>query len=396
MKTGLKTSQNKAAKALKIFLIAGEASGDVLGGKLIESFKKLHPSANFAGIGGSHMEKSGMKMAFNYKDIALMGFAEVLPKLFKILHRMGQAIAAIKAYEPDILVTIDSPGFNFRVVSKVRKFFGKKFPIIHYVAPTVWAYKKERAGLVAKLYDHILLLLPFEKPYFDEAGIDSTFVGHPITEDTKLDSSPSLPKKAEVINILIMPGSRVQEINHMGKIFADSLNLLQTKHNLKVKALIPTLPFLEGKIQEIFSNVDAEITTDPDKKVSFFAKSHLALVKSGTSSLEVASYGIPCVVGYKMSSITYWYLKRIVYAKYISLVNLLLGAPVIPELIQQNCTPENIASELYKLLDVTKYQKMQSQFQKSFKLLDTGSTHNPSELAAQAILKCYEGKLTAK
>ncbi|MCE2992261.1 MAG: lipid-A-disaccharide synthase, partial [Candidatus Jidaibacter sp.] len=383
-------SQNKSTKTLKIFLIAGEASGDIIGGKLIEALKNLHPNVDFLGIGGGNMQKSGMKTVFNYKDIALMGFAEVLPKLFKILRRMHQAVEAIKTYDPDILVTIDSPGFNFRVVAKVRKLFGKKIPIIHYVAPTVWAYKKKRANLVAKLYDHILLLLPFEKPYFDEVGLAATFVGHPIIEDSKLNSIPSLSTKKEVINILVMPGSREQEINHMGKIFAESLNLLQEKYNLKLKVLIPTLGFLKEKVRKVFSGTDAEITTDPAEKEKFFSMAHLSLVKSGTSSLEVASHGIPCVVGYKMFPLTYWYLKRIIYVKYISLVNLLLDSPVIPELIQQDCNPENIASELYKLLDADKYKNMQSRFQKSFELLNNKSKFSPSELAARTILGYWE------
>lgn len=373
------------SKTYKVFIVAGEASGDVLGGKLLNSLKGMYPNIISKGVGGANMKAAGAELVFNCADISLMGFIEILPNLPRILLRLRQTVAAIEAFKPDILITIDSPGFNFHLVSRIRRRFDKQFPIVHYVAPTVWAYKKERAELVARLYDHILLILPFEKPYFDAVNIPATYVGHHIIED-------KLPKgvaklKTNSIPILVMPGSRLQEVRYMGSIFARALVYLEVRYNIKVKALIPTLPTLEEAVKKAFHPIDAVVSSSATDKQKFFKSASLSLVKSGTSSLEVARYGIPCVVGYRMSSFTYRYLKRVVYAKFISLINLLLDKPVIPELIQENCSPEMLALELHGLLNKDKAASMKKEFKKAINLLSNNEGIPPSDLAAKTILK---------
>jgi lipid-A-disaccharide synthase len=373
-------------KTYKIFIVAGEASGDVLGGKLLKSLKKIYSNIDVFAVGGPVIESAGAKLLFNCTDIALMGFSEILPKLPKVLLRLKQTVDAIEAFDPDILITIDSPGFNFRLVTRLRKRLGKRFPIIHYVAPTVWAYKKERADLVAELYDHILLLLPFEKPYFDKVGIESTYVGHPIIEDKLPKSIKAIKLETNTVPIVIMPGSRAQEIHYMGGLFAKALKLLETRYNLKLKVLIPTLDSLESKVKKIFANLNAEVSIYETDKQTFFKTAKLALVKSGTSSLEMAKHNIPCVVGYKMFSLTYRYLKRIVYAKFISLINIILDKPVIPELIQEDCTTERIAAELYELLNTKVAKTIKSDYAKALKMLENDKGVAPSELAAKTVL----------
>ncbi len=374
------------SKTYKIFIVAGEASGDVLGGKLIASLRELHPNLEILAVGGSSIEANGAKLLFDCSEIALMGFLEILPKLPKILWRLKQTADAIESFAPDMLITIDSPGFNFRLVSRLRNRLGKQFPIVHYVAPTVWAYKKERAKVVARLYDHILLLLPFEKPYFDQAGVQSTYVGHPIIEDKLPTELKTIKLTKTTVPILVMPGSRIQELRHMGKLFANALKLLETKYHIKIKVLIPTLHSLKPMVEKLFTTLDKIVSNDIVDKQMFFKNAQIGLVKSGTSSLEAARHGIPCVVGYKMSPFTYMYLKRIVHVKFISLINLLLNKQVIPELVQDECTAKRIADELYALLNKKNIKSMKEGYNRAFKLLNNNQSISPSKLAAKTIL----------
>lgn len=381
----------KDSPPLKIFIIAGESSGDMLGGKLINALKLKYPDINIWAVGGSSIASCGGHLVFDCQKIAVMGFWEVVPKAFSILMRIRQTVTAIEQFKPDILITIDSPGFNFRVVKQVRKRFGTQFPIIHYIAPTVWAYKKERAKLVAKLYDHIMLLLPFEAPYFDEVGMSNTYVGHPIIEDIVEGSSgeSAINVGPTQIPILIMPGSRLQEIASMGKIFKKALKILIEQYHLNLMIMIPTKPNLQTQVQEIFGDLpNIFISCDDVIKQKFLKTAKLALVKSGTSSLEMAIHNIPCVVGYKISWLSYALIKRMIKIKYISLVNIILNRSVIPELIQSECNPKKLAEKLHTIYSSSKTQGgITRSYQRVIKLLGNNSGSSPSDAAAGVVLE---------
>lgn len=383
-------------KQHKVFLIACEASGDIATARVMKQMKEKYPNIIFQGVGGDAMVNEGLELMFHYKEIAVMGFFEVLPKIPKILMRMRQVISAIRKFEPDLLLTTDGPGFNFRVVKKVRRLFGHTFKIVHYVAPTVWAYKPERAKTVAKLYDHILLMLPFEKPYFDAVHMESTFVGHHILESQhSAKSEQEILKKfgidSSVVPILIMPGSRRQEIQFMGSIFNETVMRLQDHHRLKCIAFVPTSTHLEKEVCQVFGGTNTIISSSTKDKLDFFKIARVGIIKSGTSSLEAAYYNIPAVVAYKMSSLTYAYIRRLVQVKFISIVNLLLDKPVIPELIQKDCTPENIAESVMHILSDDNAKSMQQDYAEALSMLRNTSCVSPSECASDVLLMLLKG-----
>lgn len=383
-------------KKHKVFLIACEASGDVAASKIMLEMKRKYPNIEFQGVGGDTMIAAGLDLVFHCREIAVMGFFEVLPKIPQILRRIREVLGAIDKFQPDMLVTIDGPAFNFRIVKKVRKRFDHIFPIVHYVAPTVWAYKKERAKLVAELYDHILLLLPFEKPYFDEVGIDSTFIGHHILESKKsemdekdLRSKFNIP--VDAIPILIMPGSRKQEVKFMGEVFNQAMMRLQDQYGMKCVGLVPTAPHLSDDVHKVFGGTNTIVSSNPDDKLEFFKLAKAGIIKSGTSSLEAAVYDIPAVVAYKMSAFSYAYIKRLVRVKFVSIVNLLIGKMVIPELIQKDCTPDKISANIVDILSADKSHEVRREYHKALSMLKNTAKIPPSEYGAEILLNLLKG-----
>lgn len=372
----------------KIYLIAGEASGDNIGSKLMRALKQKE-SLSFYGVGGAKMQAEGLRPLFPMEEISVMGFLEVIPKIPHIRRLIKQTVQDIIKHKPDVLVTIDSFGFNKRVVKGVRQALGKNIKIVHYVAPTVWAYKPKRVYEVARLYDLQLLILPFEKEFFEPAGVNSEYIGHPVVEDAIIKKTRreefSLPAKARVL--LIMVGSRAGEVQRLAPIFAETLAKLRQTNKEKIIALLPTLPHLETNLRKYFSE-DCIISSQPGIKEKFFSLAEVALVKSGTSSVEMMMWGIPSVVAYKVNPLTYLYLKWAVKVKYVSIVNLIFNSEVIPELIQSNCRADKISAKLDELLNNPQIQSLQKQQYKSaIKTLGAGSQQSPSEKAASAILK---------
>ncbi len=316
-----------------IFIIAGEESGDVLGGRLMSA---LHQKGSFSfhGIGGQSMKGQGLNSLFSMTDLSVMGLFEILPRLPKLIKRINQTVADIIEKKPDIVITIDAPDFSKRVVKKARKQCpNTKF--IHYVAPTVWAWRAGRAKTMAGLYDGLICLLPFEPPYFEKEGLRAQFCGHPIIEtiDNTVQERPN-------DNILILPGSRSGEIKRMAPIFAETFMRMKAM-NPDLKAVIPALPHLKDSIDDHFFGMDVTYI-DPKTRYNAFKTSPFALATSGTVGLELAVAQCPHVIAYKMNSLTWWVLKRVVMVKYAHLVNVMEGREVIPECIQNECTADNI------------------------------------------------------
>lgn len=323
---------------MKIFIIAGEASGDWLAAKLMKQLKTLDPSIEFKGIGGLKMEAENFKSIFPMQEISLMGFAEIVPHLANLMRRMKETENEIRNYQPDVLVTVDSPGFVFRIAEKLQDMRGKtKF--IHYVAPTVWAYKPERAEKVNRLFDKLLCILPFEPPYFNNAK----FIGHPTTEDGLDKGNAESFKARHGIDefICMMPGSRKGELKRNLPIFK------QVAENVGLPVVIIAADYakkvLEGQTR---SWKVKTLVVDNFEKADCFAAAKAGVIKSGTSGLEFAFANKPYVVAYKITWASYFIIKSMVKVKYANLLNLLAGKELVPELLQGNCTAGKITLAL--------------------------------------------------
>lgn len=371
-------------KKLKIFIVAGEASGDNLGAKLMKALQALDMELEFRGVAGDKMKANGCFSYFDIYDIAIMGFVEVVPKIPLIFRRINYLVQKATEYKPDLIITIDSYGFNYRLVSKLRSTLNNSAVFVHYVAPTVWAYNPKRANVIASLYDHQLLILPFEKPFFDRVGVNSTFIGHPIIEEV---NQSDITNDRENI-IIVMPGSRKQEVRHHTQLFKQAIELFGAKFNhTNYKFFIPTLPHLETVVRDIFGTSDRFIiSSNEEVKHQYFSKAKVALVKAGTSSVEMMAYRIPCVVAYKMFPLTYWWLKRKVNISFISICNLVLNKGLIPELIQHECEAGNIALKLHQLVtDQAMYNNIIEGYKEALSLLGANSSLLPSQIAASVI-----------
>jgi lipid-A-disaccharide synthase len=375
----------------KIFLLSGEASGDALGAKLMDATKELDHDVSFYGIGGEKMEELGLESLFPMSELSLLGFVEIIPHIPHLLRRIEETVNYIERINPDIIITIDAPAFNFRVVKKLKER-GNNTKLVHYVAPSVWAYKPKRAEKIANLYDHLLALLPFEPQYFEKVGLNSTFVGHPIIEDKLIGGDGVLFRQKNGIYknanvVYLMPGSRESEIKRLLPIFSEALSILnETTENLHA-IILSGKGFFE-EIEKTFKNheVATTIITKKDDKPNALAASDIGLVKSGTGTLELALANIPMVVTYKVNPLSAWALRRMIKVPYVNLINILLNAPVIPELLQEDCNPEYLAAAISSLLDNKDARRNQLiNTQQAMQMLSAGS--RPSHKAAETILK---------
>ncbi|HEU0118333.1 MAG TPA: lipid-A-disaccharide synthase [Alphaproteobacteria bacterium] len=336
------------------FLIAGEASGDLLGARLMHALKaRTQGQVRFAGVGGPRMQAEGIELFFPQAELAHFGLFELLRHVPHLLKRMRETEAEIRRVRPAALITIDAPDFCFRVAKKLK---GEGIPLIHYVAPTVWAWRPGRAKKIAQFLDHLLALLPFEPPYFTKEGLDCTFVGHPIVESGagKGDVERFRKKFDIALNvelITVLPGSRMSEITKLMPIFRKTLDLLMKKHK-NLHAVIPTVPHLaaEVKARSLDWEVPVSYVENDADKYDAFAASRAALACSGTVAIELAMAKLPAVIAYKISAFTYQLYRHIVRFTYASLVNLMHKKMIVPELLQKDCTPEKLAAAMHELL----------------------------------------------
>lgn len=330
-----------------IFILAGEASGDALGARLIHAWQAVQGDAapTFTGIAGPQMLAAGCKTLFPQDDIALMGLVEILPHIRQLKQRIKQTIEAIIEAKPAAIITIDAPGFNKRVVKRLREKLGDACPpCIHYVAPSVWAWKPQRAKVCAELFDHLLCLLPFEPVYFHKEGLSADFIGHSVLESgagqgdaERFRAQHDIAANTTIITVL--PGSRWGEVSRMLPILRDAAGLLPKE----IQYVMPLTPAMAVKVDADDWPTTLIITRDEAEKYNAFAASSAAMAASGTVTLELALAGVPTVVGYQLNALTYWLVKRLVKVPYVSLVNILREQPIIPEFLQQDCTPLALA-----------------------------------------------------
>lgn len=384
-------------RPLVIYLIAGEPSGDLLGARLMQNLRTQYaeqfPDKKilFFGVGGEKMEAEGLSSLFPYHEISLMGFVEIIPYIFRTLSHIKLTVADIIVKEPDMVITIDSPGFCFRVVEKLRKY-GMESKFVHYVAPTVWAYKPQRAKKCAMLFDHMLVLLPFEPQYFIKAGLDTTFVGHPVVYENKKGDGAAFRNKYDIPDNItlfcLLPGSREGEIKRHMPIFTRAISMLAMLYpNIVLAIAVPEhamqllAPYLNN------SPFRAIITENDQDKKNAMAASQFAFVKSGTVAFEVAGSGAPMLITYKINSFSAWWLKTLITTKYVNLINILSRKEIIPELLQEHATPLMLASCADSLISMPERQQEQkSGINSALKRLIPENGDDPSMLATRKIL----------
>ncbi len=380
-------------KTLRLFMIAGEASGDQLGATLMASLKKqlVSTTLEFHGIGGSMMSQQGMSTLFPMQELSVMGFAEVLPHIFRLRRRIRETVSAIEKAQPDIVITIDSPGFTFRVVRALRQRKKIACPIVHYVAPTVWAYKPERAAKTASLFDHLMVLLPFEPPYFLKEGLATTFIGHPVLDD--LDEAfrkrPfATPLQSGEAVVCLMAGSRAGEIRRLLPIYKKALEIIAPKYP-KLSLRIVTTPENESLILKLTQNWPwpGEIALGSIARYEAFYESDVALCKSGTVTLEAAKTGLPMVVAYRVHPLSAMIIKRHLKTKFFNLINILKGEKVIHECIQEHCNAAELAEQLLILLE--SHHEREKQKKNAYDMLRAMRAPggaSASDLAAQTVV----------
>lgn len=379
----------------KVFIIAGEASGDKLGESLIVSLKKQYPDLEIRGIGGAGMTAAGMgESLFPMEHLSVMGIAEVLPKIPKFINLIAKAVQAIRVFDPDVIITIDAPDFSFRVQKKIRalKLRAKQF---HYVAPTVWAWRAGRAAKVKEFLDGMICLFPFEPIYFEREGLKSIAVGHPMVssglmegDGVRFREAHNIPANRKVLGLFC--GSRTSEVRGLAPLLIDVAKRVKQTHPDLI-CVVPTLPKWKDELEKMFAaeGCDAIITSDLSEKWDAFHVADVAIAVSGTVALEIALAAVPHIIVYKMNQWTWEIIRRVVKTKFAHLGNVLIGHLVYPEFLQDNATVDNITPAIEKLLSSASERKVQTETSK--KLLHLLEP-NPNEKAADraaAFIKSY-------
>jgi lipid-A-disaccharide synthase len=382
---------------MKIYLIAGEPSGDLLGSRLMRAMIAKNPEVQFYGIGGETMEREGLKSLFNISDLAVMGLFEVLPSLPKILKRFSQTIEDIEKIKPDAVVTIDSWSFSARIHKLLRR---KKLniPQIHYVAPQVWAWKKKRAKTMYKYIDHLLTLFPYEPKYFTPHNLPTTFVGHPVIESSVLWASGedfrtrfNVDDNARIMSVL--PGSRHTEVSRLLPVFLNVVRKIKETHP-DFCFVIPTVQTVEDRVKQMVeeSALPIIVVNNESDRHDAFCASEVAIAASGTVALELAMVDIPHIISYKLSKTSAWLAKHFLKIQFVNLSNILLGREIVPELLQENCNEEKIlhyVDELLKKKDL--YNRQMEGFSKVKEILGVGE-QTPSANACDVIFDIINKK----
>lgn len=373
-----------------IFILAGEASGDALGGPLLQALvKKTKGKIRISGVGGDLMQQAGLQSLYSMSDLSVMGFFEMFKHLPRLLKRLRQTKQYILKERPDIVVTIDLPDFSFRLAKQLR---GSGIPHIHYTPPTVWAWRPGRAKKIAKILDHLLAILPFEPPYFEKEGLPTTFVGHYVVE-AGIDSIDRQQFRkehgiAEETPLLcVLPGSRQREIDTLLPIFKQAVEKLRLRYPDLV-IVVPTTTSLHDQVAQAVAgwDVPSHVVTGASDKYAAMRSSNVALAASGTVNLELAMARTPFVIAYQMNRLTGWLAKKIVRVHYAAMVNIMKDRLVVPELLQEKCEPNAMVRELDQLLSSAKARQNQIEaFEDVCAQLQVKGV-KPSEKAAEVVL----------
>lgn len=344
--------------AMKLFVIAGEASGDKLGGALMEGLAKLAPGIEWQGIGGPEMAAQGLDSRIAMEELSVMGLMEVVPKYRHLKRRIAETAQAVVEMRPDALITIDSPDFCLRVARLAREQH-PDLKVVHYVAPSVWAWRPGRAAKMAQVVDHVLAVLPFEPPYMQAAGMSCDFVGHPVVAEQRASAAEAAAfRETHMIGpdqplALCLPGSRAGEVKRLGKRFDEALMQLRDREP-GLRVVLPTVRGVAPMVREMSARwpIAPIVVEQPADKRAAFAAANVALAASGTVSLELAANRVPMVIAYDASFLT-WHLiwNLMMKVDTVTLVNLVSDTRAIPEFLGPDCKPRAISRKLLQVLE---------------------------------------------
>ena len=342
---------------MRAFLIAGEPSGDALGAALLNGLRQLDPDLSIAGVGGPLMAAEGLTSLFPMSELSVMGLVEVLPKYRALKRRIAETAEAALAFRPDVLITIDSPDFCLRVARRVRDA-APGIRTVHYVAPSVWAWRPGRAERMAEVIDHVLAILPFEPPLMHEAGMSCDFVGHPVVSQPRATSEEAAAFRAahdiapDAPLVLCLPGSRRGEVARLGGRFDEALMRLRDRVP-EIRVVLPTVPGVADMVGTMAKRWPSApvVVEDAAEKRAAFAAADLALAASGTVSLELAANAVPMVIGYDMAPLSRMLVGWLLRTDTVTLVNLVSETRAVPEFLGRRCQPGPMAAALVGLLD---------------------------------------------
>lgn len=376
-----------------VYIVAGEASGDVLGARLVQALRAARPGLHFAGIGGARLGEQGMASLFPMRELALMGLVEVLPNILRLRRRMAETVADITRRRPSVIVTIDSPGFTLRLAARLRPL---GIPIIHYVAPQIWAWRAGRIAKIRARVDRVLCLLPFEPALFDAGGVPASFVGHPVLESGADGGDSARFRAAHGIGdaariVVVMPGSRRAEVTRLLPVFGAALRSLGGRLP-DIRPVVAISPVVAGAVRAGVADwpVAPILVEDVAAKHDAFAAADAGLIKSGTSSLEMAVAGVPHLIAYRVNPVTAWLIRRMARVRFASLVNLLIDRGVVAEFLQEDVQPDALAAELHRLLtDPAAAADQRAAFRAALAQLAPPG-RRPSEAAAAAVLAAID------
>ncbi|UWQ89440.1 lipid-A-disaccharide synthase [Rhodobacteraceae bacterium M382] len=384
---------------MRVFLLAGELSGDRLGGALMAGLRELVEDVEFQGVGGPSMQEQGLSSLFPMDELSVMGIFEVLPKYAQLKRRIAQTAQAVLDSKPDVLITIDSPDFSLRVAKLVKA--SSSIRTVHYVAPSVWAWRPERAAKMARVIDHVLALLSFEPPYMTAAGMACDFVGHPVVAEPKATDEDVARFRVEsgvgdAPYVLALPGSRRGEVGRLTPVFGAALSAFKQQHpqfRIVVPAAGPVASLLHQTMQSWPADTivldPADVARDQalTRKRAAFAGATLAMAASGTVSLELAAARTPMVIGYNFNWLTWQIMKRKALIDTVTLVNLVSDTRVVPECLGPDCTAENLTRALDSVLEHPEAQ--QQAMELTMQRLGEGG-EAPGLRAARAVLAGLE------
>jgi lipid-A-disaccharide synthase len=387
-----------SAAPLVIFIVAGEPSGDALGAALIDGLqRRLGGNLRIAGVGGERMQEAGVTSLVPLDDLAVLGVGEVLPQAARILRRVGETVAAVRRLRPDAVVTIDSSGFSWRIAQRLRRC-GETLPLIHYVAPMVWAWRSGRARRMARWYDHLMTLLPFEPPYFERVGLSCSWVGHPVVESGADHGDAGRFRArhglaAEELLITVLPGSRAGEVRRLLPVFGPAIARLAGEIG-PMRVVVPTVATVATAVGEAVRGWPGRpiVIGRPDEKYDAFAASRAALAASGSVALELAMARLPMVVAYRLNPLTEALLDRVLKVRHVNLVNLTLGRPLVDELLRGECRPDRLAASLIPLIrDERVRAAHQAGYDEAMRRLGAGGV-SPSLRAADKVLEVVDAR----
>ncbi len=381
----------KPARPLTIAMVAGETSGDILGAGLIKALKARHPDARFVGVAGPRMQAEGCEVWYEMEELAVMGIVEVLGRLPRLLHVRADLTRRFSELRPDVFVGIDAPDFNLTLEERLKQ---RGIRTVHYVSPSVWAWRQKRVFKIGRATDIVLAFLPFEKAFYDRYSVPCRFIGHTMADAMPLDPDKLAARKTLGLDpqarcLALLPGSRHAEVSMLSADFIATAQLLRKRWpNLEV-----VVPLVNAKRRAEFEEIKQRVAPDfplhllDGQAREAMVASDAALLASGTAALECMLAKCPMVVGYRMKLFTFWLAKRLVKTQYVSLPNLLAGRELVPELLQDECQPEKLAQALIPMLEGGDESK---HLHDTFRALHEQIRCNADEQAAQAVLELVQ------